>query len=189
MAAARGGVGIDTTMGFTPTGGLMMGTRPGDLDPGVLLYLLQVQGMSAADINVLLNKQSGLLGVSDLSSDMHDLLDQETTDPRAAAAIELFCYQARKFLGALVLVLGGLETLIFTGGIGEHAAPIRQRICAGLEFLGIQLDSPRNAAHARVISRDGSPVTLRVMATDEELMIARHTYRLIAQRGGDYVEV
>jgi acetate kinase len=189
ITAVRGGVGVDTTMGFTPTGGLMMGTRPGDLDPGVLLYLLQVQGMSAADVNALLNKQSGLLGVSDRSSDMRDLLDQEATDPRAAAAIELFCYQARKFLGALVVVLGGLETLIFTGGIGEHAAPIRWRICAGLEFLGIQLDAQRNAAHAPVISRDGSPATVRVMATDEERMIARHTERLIAQTGGDYVEV
>jgi acetate kinase len=189
MAAVRGGVGIDTTMGFTPTGGLVMGTRCGDLDPGVLIYLLQVQGMSADDVKVLLNKHSGLLGVSDLSPDMRDLLDQEVTDPRAAAAIELFCYQARKFLGALAVVLGGLETLIFTGGIGEHAAPIRWRICAGLEFLGIQLDAQRNAAHAPVISRDGSPVTVRVMATDEELTIARHTERLILHGGTDHVEV
>jgi acetate kinase len=189
MAAVRGGIGVDTSMGFTPTGGLMMGSRSGDLDPGVLLYLLQVQGMAAADVNTLLNKQSGLLGVSDRSSDMHDLLDHEATDPRAAAAIALFCYQARKFLGALAAALGGLETLVFTAGIGEHAAPIRWRICAGLEFLGIELDADRNAAHAPVISRHGSPVTVRVMATREELMIARHTYRLVSHRGADHVEV
>jgi acetate kinase len=189
MVALRGGIGVDTTMGFTPTGGLMMGTRPGDLDPGVLLYLLQTQGMPAADVNELVNKRSGLLGVSERSSDMHDLLDQESIDPRAAAAIDLFCYQARKFLGALAAVLGGLETLIFTGGIGEQAAPIRQRICTSMDFLGIQLDTHRNAAHAPVISRDGSPVTVRVMATDEERIIARHTYQLISRRGADHVEV
>jgi acetate kinase len=179
MAAVQRGIGVDTTMGLTPTGGLVMGTRSGDLDPGVLLYLLQAQGMSPAEVNTLVNKRAGLLGVAGRTADMRDLLNQESHDPRAAAAIALFCYQARKFLGALAAVLGGLDTLIFTGGIGEHAAPIRTRICAGMGFLGIQLDEGRNAAHAPIISRDGSAATVRVMPTDEDLMIARHTYRLI----------
>ena len=189
MAAVQRGVGVDTTMGLTPTGGLVMGTRSGDLDPGVLLYLLQAQGMSPAQINTLVNQRAGLLGLSGSTADMRDLLNQEEGDPRAAAAIALFCYQARKFLGALAAVLGGLDTLIFTGGIGEHAAPIRARICAGMDFLGIQLDERRNAAHAPIISRDGSTATVRVMPTDEDLMIARHTYRLLSQRGADHVEV
>jgi acetate kinase len=182
MAAVRGGISIDTTMGLTPTGGLVMGTRSGDLDPGVLLYLLQAQGMSPAEINTLVNQRAGLLGVSGNTADMRDLLGEESRDPRAAAAIALFCYQARKFVGALAAVLGGLDTLIFTGGIGEHAAPIRARICAGMDFLGIQLDERRNAAHASIISRDSSAATVRVMPTDEELMIARHTYRLLLER-------
>jgi acetate kinase len=189
MAAVHRGIGVDTTMGLTPTGGLVMGTRSGDLDPGVLLYLLQAQGMSPAEISTLVNQRSGLLGISGSTADMRDLLDQESRDPRAAAAIALFCYQARKFLGALAAVLGGLDTLIFTGGIGEHAAPIRARICADMDFLGIQLDERCNAAHAPIISRDGSAATIRVMPTDEDLMIARHTHRLVSQRGADHVEV
>jgi acetate kinase len=183
MAAVRDGRGVDTTMGFTPSGGLVMGTRSGDLDPGVPLYLLQAQGLDAAALSALVNRQAGLLGVSGLSADMRDLLDKEKDDPRAAEAVELFCYQARKFLGALAAALGGLDTLVFTGGIGEHAAPVRARICAGLDFLGIDLDPRRNAEHAPIIARDGARVTVRVMKTDEDLMIARHTQRLLAQRG------
>jgi acetate kinase len=189
MAAVHRGTGVDTTMGLTPTGGLVMGTRSGDLDPGVLLYLLQAQGMSPAEVNTLVNQRAGLLGISGSTADMRDLLNQEARDPRAAAAIALFCYQARKFVGALAAVLGGLDTLIFTGGIGEHAAPIRARICAEMVFLGIQIDERRNAAHAPIISRDGSAATVRVMPTDEDLMIARHTYRLMPQRGAEHVEV
>ncbi len=189
MAAVRNGVGIDTTMGFTPTGGLVMGTRSGDLDPGVLLYLLESQGMNPAALNMLVNQQSGLLGVSGISADMHDLLDKAPTDQHAAEAIDLFCYQARKFVGALAAALDGLDTLVFTGGIGEHAAPIRQRICDGLSSLGIALDAQRNEAHAPIISRDGSAVVVRVMKTNEDLMIARHTYRLISQRGSHRVPV
>ena len=186
MAAVRGGVGIDTTMGFTPAGGLMMGTRPGDLDPGVLLYLLTERRMKPAALNELMNRQAGLLGVSGTSPDMRDLLERESADQHAAEAIALFCYQAKKYLGALVATLGGLDTLIFTGGIGEHAASVRQRICEGLECFGIRLDPQRNAAHATVISRDGnlqadSSVTVRVLQTDEDLMIARHTRLLIEQ--------
>ncbi len=180
MAAVRDGIGIDTTMGFTPTGGLVMGTRTGDLDPGVLLYLLESQGMNPAALNTVVNRQSGLLGVSGTSADMHDLLDKAPSDEHAAEAVDLFCYQAKKFLGAFAAVLGGLDTLIFTGGIGEHAAPVRGRICEGLAFLGIALDEERNNAHAPVISRDGAPAVVRVMKTNEDVMIARHTYRLVS---------
>ena len=181
MAAVRGGASVDTTMGFTPAGGLVMGTRTGDVDPGVFLYLLRSQGLSAAALSDLVNKESGLLGVSETSADVRDLLDRAPADPRAAEAIALFCYQAKKFLGALAAALGGLQTLVFTGGIGEHAAPVRAAICAGLEFLGIELDPDRNAVHAPVISRPGARVTVRVMRTDEDLMIARHTRRLVSQ--------
>jgi acetate kinase len=189
MAAVQNGVGIDTTMGFTPTGGLVMGTRTGDLDPGVLLYLLESKGISASAVNTLVNRQSGLLGVSGISADMHDLLEKEPTNPRAAEAVALFCYQAKKFLGALAAALGGLETLVCTAGIGEHAAPVRERICSGLEFLGIHLDPDRNANHAPIISREGSPVTVRVMHTDEDLMIARHIIRLVRQGEGRHVHL
>ncbi|HEY7356798.1 MAG TPA: acetate/propionate family kinase [Ktedonobacterales bacterium] len=180
MAAVQGGQSVETTMGFSPTGGLVMGTRSGDLDPGALLYLLQAQGMNAATLNQLVNHQAGLLGVSGTSADMRDLLKREASDPAAAEAIALFCYQARKFVGALAAALGGVETLIFTGGMGEHAAPIRSRICVGLEFLGIVLNPERNAAQAPVISADGGRVVVRVMPTNEDLMIARHTSRLLA---------
>ncbi|MDQ3327867.1 MAG: acetate/propionate family kinase [Chloroflexota bacterium] len=189
MAAVRNGAGVDTTMGFSPTGGLMMGTRSGDLDPGVILYLLQAESLSGTALNELLNKESGLLGVSGASSDMRELLEQEAEDPHAAEAIDLFCYQARKHLGALMAVLGGLDTLVFTAGIGEAAAPVRWRICAGLKMLGIQLDARRNETHAPVISRAGSSVTVRVMRTNEELMIARHVRRLIAREGANLVPV
>jgi acetate kinase len=180
MAAVREGKSVETTMGFSPTGGLVMGTRSGDLDPGVLLYLLQARGMDAATLSKVVNHQAGLLGVSGTSADMRDLLSREAEDPRAAEAIALFCYQARKFVGALAAALGGVDTLIFTGGIGERAAPIRQRICAGLEFLNITIDSQRNDAHAPIISQDAARVVVRVMKTNEDLMIARHTYRLLS---------
>ncbi len=184
MAAVHAGHSRDTTMGFTPAGGLVMGTRPGDLDPGVPLYLLGARGMTLAALGDLINHQAGLLGVSGTGSDMRDLLAREADDPRAAEAVALFCYTARKHLGALAAVLGGLDTLVFTGGIGEHAAPVRARICAELEFLGIRLDPTRNAADAPVISTE-SPgmaqpaVTVRVMRTDEDRVIARHTIRLL----------
>jgi acetate kinase len=181
MAAVRGGVGVDTTMGFTPTGGLVMGTRSGDLDPSVPLFLLEERGLTPTEVSDLLNKQAGLLGISGTSADMRDLLDREAYDGRAALAVALFCYQAKKFLGALAAALGGLDALVFTGGIGEHAAPVRERICEDLEFLGIRLDTDRNAAHAPVISSDDAAVTVRVVPTDEDLMVARHTRRLIEQ--------
>lgn len=180
VTAVRRGVSVDTTMGFTPTGGIMMGTRSGDLDPGVLVHLLEAQGTSAAALNRLVNHEAGLLGVSGLSGDMRDLLSEGSSDRRAADAVTLFCYLARKSVGALVAALGGLDTLIFTAGIGEHAAPVRERICRGLEFFGVELDAARNARHAPIISRDGSRVVVRVMKTDEELMIARHVRHLLS---------
>lgn len=189
MAAVRGGVGIDTTMGFSPTGGLVMGTRTGDLDPSVPLYLVRSRRMSPADVASLVNKEAGMLGVSGTSGDMRNLLEREPTDARAAEAVALFCYTAKKYLGALVAALGGLDSLVFTGGIGEHAALARERICAGLEFLGIALDPARNAAHAPIISRDDAGVVVRVIPTDEDLIIARHTYRLITDGGTHDVHV
>ena len=181
MAAVRGGVGVDTTMGFTPTGGLVMGTRSGDLDPSVPLFLLEERGLTPTEVSDLLNKQAGLLGVSGTSADMRDLLGREPDDLRGAEAVALFCYQAKKFLGALAAALGGHDALVFTGGIGEHSATVRGRICEGLEFLGIQLEPDRNAAHAPVISSEDTAVSVRVIPTDEDLMVARHTRKLIQQ--------
>jgi acetate kinase len=190
MAAIHHGVGVDTTMGLTPTGGLVMSTRTGDLDPGVLLFLLESRGMSPADLSRLVNKEAGLLGVSGTTADMQDLLTREATDPCAADAVGLFCYQARKLLGGLVAALGGLDTLVFTAGIGEHSPVIRARICDGLRYLGVEVDTARNAVHAPLISSDASRVVVRVIPTNEDLMIARHTHRLILEEEanhGDHV--
>lgn len=181
MTAVRGGIGIDTTMGFTPTGGLVMGTRSGDLDPGVVVYLLSSGLVRVDALSDLVNRQAGLLGVSGLSADMHDLLADEASNQRAAEAVDLFCYQAKKYLGGLVAVLGGLDTLIFTGGMGEHADAIRERICDGLDSMGIRVDGERNREHRPIISPDNNPVTVRVMATDEDLVIARHTARIVRE--------
>jgi acetate kinase len=182
MTAVRHGKSVDTTMGFTPAGGLMMSTRSGDLDPGVLVYLLEEEGVQPSALNDMGNRKSGLLGVSRISPDMKDLLDKEKEDPHAAVAVNLFCYQAKKFLAALAATLEGLDTLIFTAGIGENAPAIRWRICEGMEFLGIHLDSCRNDANAPIISREDSPCIVRVMRTDEDLMIARHTNHLIREK-------
>jgi acetate kinase len=173
MAAVKDGRPVDTTMGFTPAGGLMMGTRSGDLDPGVLLYLQEEKQHSPREVRDIVNRQSGLLGVSGISSDMQDLLARESSDSRAAEAVALYCYQAKKFLGAMAATLGGLDTLVFTAGIGENAAPIRQRICENLAFLGIRLDPARNLRNEAIVSYPGE-VVVRVMKTDEDLMIARH---------------
>lgn len=186
MTAVLNGQSVDTTMGLTPLGGLIMGTRCGDLDPGVLLYLMRLREQSVDALDHLLNQQSGLLGVSGISADMKELLGQAGQEPRAADAISLFCYQAKKFLGALSATLGGLDTLIFTGGIGENAATVRQRICHEMAYLGIQLDPVRNQANEAIISPTGSPVTVRIMKTDEDLMIARHTLNLLIQREGGF---
>jgi acetate kinase len=178
MVALLDGAAVDTSMGLTPTGGFMMGTRTGDLDPGVILYLLR-QGWTVEQLEVLLDRESGLLGVSGLTSDMRALLEQTTPDSGAAQAVEMFCYQVRKFIGAYAAALGGLDMLVFTAGIGERSAEIRARICQGLEFLGVELDAAANEHHAVVISRGGSRCTVRVVKTDEDLMIARHTMRLV----------
>jgi len=180
IAAIRGGKSIDTTMGFTPASGLMMGTRCGDIDAEALLYLIEERKMTPKAVNTLINRQSGLLGVSDTSADMQELLDKEATDSRAAEAIGLFCYRARKYLGAYAAALGGLDILVFTGGIGEHASAIRERICSGLGFLGISLDPARNRTHAPVISADDSRVKVRVVNTNEELIIARHAVKVLS---------
>ncbi|WP_040592313.1 acetate/propionate family kinase [Schlesneria paludicola] len=179
LAAVRHGQSVDTTMGFTPTGGLMMGTRTGDLDPGLLAYLLTQRGLSPEELMTLINRQSGLIGVSETSSDMRHLLETARTDYRAADAVELFCYLARKQMGAMVAAMEGLDTLIFTGGIGEHAAAVRWQICAGLGFLGVKLDPLANQANAPVISTETGPVKVRVINTDEELVIARALLRYL----------
>lgn len=184
MVALQDGEPRDTTMGFTPCGGLVMGTRTGDLDPGVLVYLARTRGMDAAGIERLVNRESGLVALSETTSDMKALLAARSSDPRAELAVALFCYSARKWIGALSTVLGGLDSLVFTGGIGEHAAPIRESICRELAFLGISLDPGRNARSESVISAEGTRVTVRVIPTDEELVVARHTAGLISRAGG-----
>jgi acetate kinase len=182
MAAVDCGTCIDTSMGFTPTGGLVMGTRSGDLDPGALIYLLENRHLAVADLSRLVTKQSGLLGISGTTADMRDLVARRAADERAAAAVELFCYQAKKFLAAYAGALGGLDTVVFTGGIGQHAPEIREQICQNLEFMGLRLDAERNAASRPVISASGSSVVVRVIATDEDQMIARHTQSLLHPR-------
>jgi acetate kinase len=166
-------------MGFTPNSGVPMGTRSGDLDPGVVLYLLRAGGLDADALDDVLSRRSGLLGVSETSADMRDLLEHRSGDPRAADAVALFCHSVRKAIGALTATIGGLQTLVFSGGIGENAAPIREEIARGLEHLGIELDDSRNAANAAVISADASVCTVRVIRTDEESIIARETLATI----------
>ena len=173
MAAVRGGQGIDTSMGFTPAAGLMMGTRSGDLDPGLVSFLAHTERMSPAGFDHMINRESGLLGVSETSSDMQELIARESSDARAAEAVAMFCYQAKKLIGAYAAALGGLDTLVFAGGIGENAPAVRARICQGLDFLGLELDEPRNAAGREVISSDTSRVAVRVIRTNEESVIAR----------------
>lgn len=179
LAAVRDGKSIDTSMGFTPASGLVMSSRSGDLDPGLVSYLARTEQMSAAQFQEMVNHTSGLLGVSETSSDLRDLLARESGDVRAAEAVALFCYQAKKWIGSFAAALGGLDTLVFAGGIGENAALIRERICDGLGFLGIKLDPKRNAKNASLISADGGLVAVRVIRTDEEVMIARSVVRVL----------
>src|SRR5260221_5192774 len=185
LAAVRDGKPVDTSMGFTPTAGVPMSTRSGDLDPGLVWYLARTDKMSAKQFNAMVNFESGLLGVSETSSDMRDLLDREAHDVRAAEAVALFCYQVKKWIGSFAAALGGLDTLVFAGGIGENAPPVRARICAGLEFLGVTLDEPRNAANAALISTDAGRVAVRVMHTDEESMIAPLVCQVLGINTGD----
>lgn len=180
LAAVHRGSSIDTTMGFTPAGGLVMGTRPGDLDPGLLLHLMR-DGTAPEAMERSIHTQYGLLGVSGTTSDMRSLLERRATDPRAADAVDLYVYQARKWVGALAAALGGLDTLVFSGGIGERSAEIRREICAGLGYLGLRWDEGSNAAHAPVVSTGDSAVTVRVIPTDEELVIARSVRKILEE--------
>ena len=181
MAAVKDGNPLDTTMGFTPAGGFMMGTRSGDLDPGIILYLLNQRHFDAHKLADLVNHKSGLLGVSGIS-DMRMLLERRDTAPDAALAVQMFCYQLRKQIGAFTAALGGLDLLVFTGGIGEKAAPVRWETCSGLEHLGIKLERERNDANADTLSTVNSRCVVRVVPTNEDLMIARHTRELSSAR-------
>lgn len=172
MAAVHHGKCVDTSMGFTPAGGLPMGTRPGDLDPGLAWTLMRAERLSVKQFNHLINHESGLLGVSETSSDMRTLIKRQSRDVRAREAVALFCYQAKKWIGSFAAALGGVDTLVFAGGIGENSSEVRSRICAGLEFLGIHLDQKRNKKGVGIISKKDSGVTLRVLQTDEEAQIA-----------------
>ncbi|MGE3703548.1 MAG: acetate/propionate family kinase, partial [Hyphomicrobiaceae bacterium] len=180
LAAVRGGKSIDTSMGFTPAAGVPMSTRSGDLDPGLVWYLAQTEQVTAQKFNKMINHESGLLGVSETSSDLRDLLGREASDVRAAEAVAPFCYQVKKWIGAFAAALGGLDTLIFAGGIGENAPAIRARICEGLSFLGVQFDENRNAAGEPVISADAGHVQVRVIRTDEDVIIAKAVFRILA---------
>jgi acetate kinase len=179
LAAVRDGKSIDTSMGFTPAAGLVMSTRSGDLDPGLLSFLARTERMTASQFDQMVNHKSGLLGISEASSDMRDLLTREAHDVRAAEAVALFCYQAKKWIGSYTAALGGLDTLVFAGGIGENCPVIRTRICNGLGFLGIELNETRNGENAPLISAESGRVAVRVIRTDEELMIARSVCRVL----------
>ncbi len=184
IAALKNGKSIDTSMGFTPLEGLVMSTRSGDVDPGALLYLRQNNKMSAEEMTTLLNKESGLLGVSGTSGDMRALLDKIPQDTQAAEAVDLFCYRVKKYIGAYAAVLGGLDILVFAGGIGEHAPLVRQQICGSLEFLGIQVDAQLNAANAAVISHSAGRVKVRIIETNEEQVIVRHVVSVLGWAHG-----
>jgi acetate kinase len=179
LAAVRDSKSIDTSMGFTPTAGVPMSTRSGDLDPGLVWFLARTENMSAKQFNTMVNSQSGLLGISETSSDMRDLLEREKQDVRAAEAVALYCYQIKKLIGAYAAALGGMDTLVFAGGIGENAPVIRARICEGLEFLGIEIEEKQNATNEGITSAAGSRVAVRIIRTDEALMIARMVCRVL----------
>jgi len=185
LAAVRSGLCIDTSMSFTPTGGLPMSTRSGDLDPSILAHLLSTERLDAASLQHLVTHESGLLGLSGTSSDVRDLLAREPGEVHAAEALALFCFQVRKWIGAFAAALGGLDTLVFAGGIGENASSLRERICGGLEFLGLEIDGERNARHAPLISCDASRVRVRVVRTDEAAVIARLTLETLGRASGE----
>lgn len=181
MAAVNKQKCIDTTMSFTPSGGMVMGTRSGDLDPGVLLYLIEEKKLKPSTVKDIVNNESGLLGVSGITSNMKDLIQKRKENKKAEEAIDLFCYTAKKYLGSLISILGGLDTLIFTGGIGENSSYIRKNICNQLDFLQLKLDHKLNNKNEKIISTKSSKVNVRVIKTNEELMLARHSERLIKE--------
>ena len=182
LAAVYQGKCIDTSMGFTPAGGLPMSSRSGNLDPGVAWMMIKAEGLSPKQFNLLINNESGLLGISETSGDMSDLLKQQATDKRSAEAVSLFCYEVKKWIGAYAAALGGVDTLVFAGGIGENSPEIRLRICEGLDFLGIGLQPDRNDKNAAVISADESRVKVFIIPTDEELMIAQIVSEMLAHQ-------
>lgn len=181
LAAVLDGGCLDTTMGFSPTAGIPMGTRSGDVDPGVMAYLARTEGLTAEGFATLASERSGLLGVSETSGDVRTLLASAATDPRAESAIALFCQEVKKRIGAYAAVLGGLDRLVFTGGIGEHSAEVRARVCQGLEFLGITLDAEQNDAHAPAISAAGARVRVHVIAADEERVVRDGVLTVLGQ--------
>ena len=183
ITAVRHGRSVDTSMGFSPAGGLVMATRAGDLDPGAVAAICRANQLDAGALSRFVNHQAGLRAVSGTTGDLRELLERSAHDPHAALAVDLFCYQARKWVGAFAAVLGGVETLVFAGGIGEHLPEIRARICSGLEFLGVRVDPQRNASNAPIISTEDSRATVRVIATDEQAMIARITLRTMDPEG------
>jgi acetate kinase len=184
LVAVKEGKSVDTSRGFTPLEGLVMSARSGDVDPGALLYLLEQKKISVKELDTILNKKSGLLGVSAKSGDMRVLLDEIQEDPRAEEAVDLFCYRVKKYIGAYAAVLGGLDLLVFAGGIGEHAPAVRQRVCDGLDFLGIRLDGAGNEANEALISVPQSRVKVRVINTNEDLMIVRHVRSVLGWANG-----
>ncbi len=177
MTAVRAGKSIDTSMAFTPAAGVPMSTRSGDLDPGLVRYFAETEHMTAAQFDRMVNHESGLLGISETSSDMQDLLAREADDIRAAEAVAHFCYHVKKWIGAMAAALGGLDTLVFAGGIGENSPAVRARICEDLGFLGVKFDAIRNSRSRAVISTDKSRVQVRVIRTDEDAIIARAVFR------------
>jgi acetate kinase len=179
LAAVHGGKSVDTSMGFTPASGLVMGTRAGDIDPGLVAFLARSEGLTGVQFEHMASHESGMLGVSETSSDMRELLEREATDVRAREAVALFCYEARKWVGAFAAVLGGLDTIVFSGGIGENAPAVRARICDGLGFLGVDVAAAANERNDAVISTAASRVSVRVIRTDEESTIARCVYRVL----------
>jgi acetate kinase len=178
LCSVRDGAPVDTTMGLTPAGGVPMATRTGDLDPGVLVYLMRTEGLTADALDDLVNKRAGLLGVSGTSADMRDLLEREAGDVAAAEAVALFVHQVKKAVGALAATIEGLDTLVFSGGIGENAPVVRARVASSLAHLGVVLDAERNAQNDPIVSSDASACTVRVIRTDEEAILARHAERL-----------
>jgi acetate kinase len=189
--AIVGGISIDTSMGFTPLEGLVMGTRSGDLDPAILDFVSAKEGLSLREVDSLLNKQSGLLGISGLTADMRELLAEEAEhgDRRARLAVDVFCYRVKKYIGAYLAAMNGADAIVFAGGIGENSPDVRARICAGLEWLGIEIDAARNGAIVGTegrIDREGSRVNIWVIPTDEELLIARDTWRVVTGVEGTY---
>jgi acetate kinase len=179
LAAVLAGKPMDTSMGFTPAAGIPMSTRSGDLDPGLGWYLWRAHNLDAKEFHEMVNHQSGLLGLSETSSDMRDLLERSVKDPRAADAVALFCYNVKKYIGSFAAALGGLDTVVFAGGIGENAPPVRTMACEGLGFLGISLDPALNATNAPLISREGAKVKVRVLRTDEEIIIAKAVVQVL----------